>query len=106
MTTFDERERAFENKFAHDEELRFKAEAHRDKAIARWAAELMGKSETETEAYVQTIVSAFVGGETRDALVARLRHDFAAAGIVERDSDIEQAMDRFMAEAVLYTRQH
>ncbi|MCV2864166.1 DUF1476 domain-containing protein [Albidovulum sediminicola] len=56
MTTFDERENAFENKFAHDEELRFKAEARRNKLLGLWAAGLLGKAGDEAAAYAKEVV--------------------------------------------------
>lgn len=58
MTTFDDREHAFENKFAHDEEMRFKAQARRDKLLGLWAAGLMGKSGEAADAYAREIVKA------------------------------------------------
>ena len=56
MTTFDERETAFENKFAHDAELKFKAEARRNKLVGLWAAGLLGKSGAEAAAYASEVV--------------------------------------------------
>ena len=58
MTTFDDRENAFENMFAHDEEMKFRAEARRNKLLGLWAAELMGKSGAEAEAYAKEVVKA------------------------------------------------
>ncbi len=58
MTTFDDRESAFENKFAHDEEMNFKAQARANKKLGLWAAELMGKSGDEAEAYAKSVVIA------------------------------------------------
>ncbi len=58
MTTFDERENAFESKFAHDEEMQFKATARRNKLLGLWAAELLGKSGAEAEAYALEVVKA------------------------------------------------
>lgn len=58
MTTFDDRENAFENKFAHDEELRFKAEARRNKLLGLWAAGLMGKTGEAADAYAMEVVAA------------------------------------------------
>ena len=58
MTTFDEREHAFENKLAHDAEKQFKAEARRNKLLGLWAAELLGKSGDEAEAYAQEVVKS------------------------------------------------
>ncbi|MCT8329056.1 DUF1476 domain-containing protein [Albidovulum sediminis] len=56
MTTFDDRENAFENKFAHDEQMKFKAEARRNKLLGLWAAGLMGKSGDEAAAYAKEVV--------------------------------------------------
>lgn len=58
MTTFDDRENAFENKFAHDAEMQFKAEARRNKLVGLWAAELLGKSGDEAEAYAKEVIAA------------------------------------------------
>ena len=58
MSTFDDRETAFEAKFAHDEEMQFKAEARANKLLGLWAAELLGKSGEEAEAYAKTVVVA------------------------------------------------
>lgn len=56
MSTFDERESAFENKFVHDEEMQFKANARRNKLVGLWAAELLGKSGDDAEAYAKEVV--------------------------------------------------
>ena len=56
MTTFDDRENAFENKFAHDEEMKFKAEARRNKLLGLWAAELLGKTGDEADTYAKEVV--------------------------------------------------
>ncbi|GHA40565.1 aldolase [Amylibacter ulvae] len=58
MSTFDDRERAYENKFAHDEEMRFKAFARRNKLVGLWAAELLGKTQGEADAYAKEVVKA------------------------------------------------
>ena len=58
MSTFDERQNAFENKFAHDAEMQFKAEARRNKLLGLWAAELLGKSGDDADAYAKEVVKA------------------------------------------------
>lgn len=58
MTTFDDRENAFENKYAHDEEMKFKAEARCNKLLGLWAAELLGKTGAEADAYAVEVVKA------------------------------------------------
>ncbi len=58
MSTFDDRENAFENKFAHDAEMQFKAEARRNKLLGLWAAELLGKSAEDADAYAKEVIRA------------------------------------------------
>jgi hypothetical protein len=58
MTTFNDRENAFENKYAHDAEMQFKAEARRNKLLGLWAAELLGKSDADAEAYAREVIKA------------------------------------------------
>ncbi|SDI04320.1 DUF1476 domain-containing protein [Lutimaribacter saemankumensis] len=58
MTTFDDRENAFENKFAHDEEMKFKAQARANKLLGLWAAEKLGKSGDDADAYAKEVVKA------------------------------------------------
>ena len=58
MTTFDDRENAFENKFAHDEEMKFKAEARCNKLLGLWAAERLGKTGDDADAYAKTVIAA------------------------------------------------
>lgn len=58
MSTFDERESAFENKFAHDAEMQFKAEARRNKLLGLWAAELLDKTGSDAEAYAREVIKA------------------------------------------------
>ena len=83
MTTFDEREKAFERKFAHDEELRFKSTVRRNKLTGLWAAEKLGLSGEDAEAYAKSIVKADFQ-EAGDADVLRkLQADFAAKGIAD-----------------------
>ncbi|MHA3916316.1 DUF1476 domain-containing protein [Halovulum sp. GXIMD14793] len=58
MTTFDEREQSFEKKYAHDAEMQFKAEARRNKLLGLWAADLMGKTGDEADAYAREVIKA------------------------------------------------
>lgn len=58
MSTFDNREKAFENKYAHDAEMKFKAEARRNKLLGLWAAELLGKAGADAEAYAREVIKA------------------------------------------------
>ena len=100
MTTFDKREEAFEKKYAHDEELRFKAEARRNKLLGLWAAELLGKSGDAAQDYAKEVIRADFE-EAGDADVFRkIRGDFDSAGIAQSDHQIRRTMDELMATAV------
>ncbi len=100
MSSFDERKDTFEKKFVLDETLRFKAEARRNKMLGLWAAELMGKTGEEAEAYAKTIILSDFE-EPGDADVFRkLSGDLAAAGIVKSDHQIRHQMDTLLARAI------
>ncbi len=77
MTTFDDRERAQEAKFAHDEELNFKAEARRNRLLGEWAAGLMGKTGEEATAYAMSVVSADVEEAGEEDVYRKLAADLA-----------------------------
>lgn len=100
MSTFDKREDNFEKKFAHDEELRFKAHARRDKMLGVWAAGLLGKSGGDINAYVEKLLTAEVSGSGDDGIFARIRADFDAAGVAQSDHQIRRTMDELLAKAV------
>lgn len=78
MTTFDDREHAFEAKFAHDADMQFRAEARRDKLVGIWAAGLLGKSGAEAEAYALTVVRADIAHAGIEDVVAKLAADLGA----------------------------
>ena len=99
MTTFDEREKAFEQKFEHDMELRFKARARKNKLLGLWAAGLMGKSGDAAEAYARDIVMADFETGDHD-VVHTLMHDLAAAGKPTEEHTIRRQGERFQGEAM------
>lgn len=78
MTTFDDRENAFENKFAHDAEMQFRAEARRNKLVGLWAAELMGLSGEEAVAYARSVVEADFEEAGIEDVVRKLVSDLGA----------------------------
>ena len=78
MSTFDDRENAFENKFAHDAEMRFKAEARRNKLLGLWAADLLGKSGDEAEAYAAEVVRADFEEAGHEDVVRKVAGDLGA----------------------------
>jgi hypothetical protein len=100
MTTFNNREEAFERQFAHDEELKFKAEARRNKLLGLWAAEKLGKSGADAEAYAKEVVAADFE-EAGDADVLRkVLSDLTAKSIAVTEADIRAKMSELLAEAV------
>jgi hypothetical protein len=100
MTTFDKREEGFEQQFAHDEELRFKATARRNKLIGLWAAEKLGLSGAEADSYALSVVmSAFEKSGEGDVL-QRIRKDFAAKDVTQSEHQISRQMTELMAQAI------
>src|ERR1700757_4590181 len=97
MTTFDKREEGFEKQFAHDEELRFKATARRNKLLGLWAAEKLGLAGAAAEAYAKSVVlSDFEDKGVRDVF-GKIRKDFDAKGVSQSDHQIRRTMDELMA---------
>ena len=100
MTTFDKREDAFEQQFAHDEELRFKATARRNKLLGLWAAEKLGLSGAEAETYAKSVVIADFEEAGDHDVMHKIRKDFDAKGVVQSDHQISRVMTELMAKAV------
>jgi hypothetical protein len=100
MTTFDDRKEGFERKFAHDEELLFKANARRNKLLGLWAAEKLGLSGAEAEAYAKSIVMADFQEAGDDDVFRKVRADFDAKSVAQSDHQIRRVMDELMATAV------
>ena len=100
MTSFDKREEGFEKKFAHDEEMRFKAEARRNKLLGLWAAEKLGKSGAEAEAYAKTVVAADFQEAGDEDVFRKVRADFDAGKVEQSDHQIRRTMDELMAKAI------
>jgi hypothetical protein len=100
MTTFDKREEGFEKKFAMDEELRFKANARRNKMLGMWAAGKLGKTGADAEAYAKEVVMADFEEAGDDDVFRKVRKDFDANGIAQSDHQIRRTMDELMEQAV------
>lgn len=100
MSGFDKREEGFESKFAHDADLRFKAEARRNKLVGAWAAELMGLSGDAAEAYGKDLVKEDLKEAGDDDVFRKIRADFDAKGIEQSDHQIRRTMDDMLAQAV------
>jgi len=100
MTTFDKREEGFEKKFAHDEELRFKANARRNKLLGLWAAEKLGISGDAANAYAKDVVMASFEEAGAEDVFKKLRKDLDAKGVAQSDQDIRRAMLELMDQAI------
>ncbi|MGO9703543.1 MAG: DUF1476 domain-containing protein [Xanthobacteraceae bacterium] len=99
MTTFDKREEGFEQQFAHNEELRFKATARRNKLLGLWAAEKLGFSGTEAESYAKSVVMSEIEAGAHDVM-GKIRKDFEAKGVVQSDHQIGRVMTELMEKAI------
>ncbi|MCR4281629.1 MAG: DUF1476 domain-containing protein [Bauldia sp.] len=100
MTTFDKREDTFEKKFAHDAELRFKAEARRNKLLGLWAAGLLGKTGAAAEAYASEVVAADFEKAGDSDVFEKIKRDLGAAGVNQSDHQIRRTMDELMKTAI------
>jgi hypothetical protein len=100
MTTFDSRKDGFEKKFAHDEELQFKATARRNKLLGRWAAEKLGLSGDEADQYAKDVVAADFEEAGDDDVVRKVMADFAAKNVDQSEHQVRRTMDELMVEAV------
>ena len=99
MTTFDEREKSFEKKFEHDQELQFKVKARRNKMLGLWAAGLLGKSGADAEAYATEIVMADFEKPGESDIIHKLMRDLAAAGKPMEDHTIRKQAERLLPMA-------
>lgn len=100
MSTFDKREDGFEKKFVHDEELRFKANARRNKLLGLWAAGLLGKSGADADAYAQEVIASDFKVAGDQDVFDKVRADFDAAGVDQSDHQLRRTMDELMEEAI------
>ena len=100
MTTFDKRQEGFEKKFAHDEEMRFKAMARRNKLLGLWAAEKLGLSGAEADEYAKSVVRADFEEAGDEDVFRKVRGDFDAKKVEQSDHQIRRTMDELMQTAV------
>ena len=99
MADFANRREAFENKFAHDEALRFKAVARRNKLLGLWAAQQLGKSGAEAESYTGMVVMADFEGPRGDNVIRKVVGDLDAAGVPADQGQVRRLLDAFMHRA-------
>lgn len=99
MASFDDREKAFETKFARDEELQFKITARRNRLVGEWAAEKMGLTSEETDAYAKAVVQADFEEAGDEDVIRKLLGDLTSAGVDIDDAGIRTALTDKMVEA-------
>ena len=99
MTTFDDRERAFESQYARDQDLQFKLVARRNRLLGQWAAKKMGLTEAEADAYARDVIRADFEEAGDDDVVRKLLGDLTTAGVEIDEAQIRQALDHKMVEA-------
>ena len=104
MTTFDKREDGFEKKFAHDEELKFKAEARRNKLLGLWVAEKLGMSGDAANDYAKTVVAADFEEAGDGDVVRKVMGDLAAKGVALTEPQLRVKMDELMAQAIVQVK--
>ena len=100
MPSFEDRQKGFERKFAHDSEMQFKAEARRNRLLGQWAAEKMGITDQEAvKAYAQEVVRADFQEKGDEDVFRKISGDFQQKGVTVPEAEIRQQMDRLLAEA-------
>jgi len=99
MTTFDDRDRGFENQYARDEEMAFRVTARRNKLVGQWAAALMQLTPEETDAYAKSVVQADFEEAGDEDVVRKLLGDLSAAGAEVEEAQVRQALVQQMIEA-------
>lgn len=100
MSGFDDREKGFEKKFAHDADLKFKAKSRRNKMLAEWAGAKMGLSADEISNYIKEVRRADLEEAGDDDVFRKLRMDLDAKGIAVTDDELRNQMIECLAEAV------
>jgi hypothetical protein len=100
MASMDDRKDAFEKKFAHDEELKFKAIARRNKLLGLWAAEKLGKSGADADAYAVEVVKSDFEEAGDEDVFRKVRADFDAAGVEQSDHQIRRTMEELLSTAI------
>ncbi len=99
MTSFDDRERAFESQFARDEEMQFRIIARRNRLLGQWAAELMHLTPAEADAYAKAVVQADFEEAGDEDVVRKLLGDLVSAGADIDDAAVRAALDAKLVEA-------
>ncbi len=99
MATFDDREKAFEKKFEHDEQLRFRVEMRRNKLLGLWAADLLGLTGADAEAYARQVVEADLEEPGPEDVIRKVKADFEANSVEKSDHQIRRQLEECEKEA-------
>jgi hypothetical protein len=99
MSTFDNREESFEKRFVHEQELQFRAEARRNKLFGLWAAEKLGKTGAEADAYAEGLVAAEASANATELVFSKVKADFEAASVDQSDHQIRRTLDELLETA-------
>ena len=97
MSTFEEREKSFEKKFAHDEELQFKVSARRNKYLGQWASQILGYNQDQEKEYIQSVIKADFAEAGDDDVFRKVKADLKDHNI--SDEDIRKKMDELNEKA-------
>ncbi len=100
MSSFKDRENAFENKFAHDQELQFRATARRNKLFGQWAADLMGLTGEAAEAYVGEVIRSDLDEPGTEDVIRKVLADLQAKGVDQSEHQVRRTFEELMAEAI------
>ncbi len=99
MTTFDDREKAFENRYARDQEMQFKVIARRNRLLGMWAAKKMGLTDAEADAYAKDVIRADFEEAGDEDVIRKLLGDLTSAGVEVSDADIREQLEFKTVEA-------
>lgn len=99
MTQFDDREKAFENMYARDQEMQFKVTARRNRLLGHWAAKKMGLNEAEADAYAKDVIRSDFEEAGDEDVIRKLMGDLTSAGVDVSDADIRQQLEFKTVEA-------
>ena len=100
MSTLDDREKAFEKKFAHDEEAKFRLKAKRNRLLGLWAANLLGKEADEADIYALEVVTSDLSRPDEEDVVAKIHGDFREAGLAISNGEIRTQMSELLAKVM------
>jgi hypothetical protein len=99
MSTFDDRERAFETKYARDQEMQFRITARRNRLLGQWAANLMGLSQAETDAYASDVIRADFEEAGDEDVIRKVLGDLTSAGVECDETRIRETLAHKTVEA-------